>query len=228
MVDAESLARISLFAGLDETERSRLANQVHERHYNRGSMIFEEGDPGDAAYFVCQGRVKIYHLAPDGTEQIKGLFGPGQPFGLVTALDCSPYPASAQAIEDSLVWSIRSEHLQRVLTGRPELSAGVLREVGGRLRQAQGRVHSLAAHTVPQRVAEYLLEQTHVQGGSGRTGPVRIRLTMTHQELGSYLGASRESVTRALSDIRREGAIKAGEADTLVVDPERLRSWLNL
>jgi len=227
VVDAEALARISLFAGMDPVERSRLAQQVHERQYNRGSVIFQEGDPGKAAYFVCTGRVKIYRLSADGTEQLKGLFGPGQPFGLVTALDCSPYPASAEAVEDSLVWSIKSEHLQRVLTSRPEVSVGVMKEVGNRLRQAHGRVHSLVAHSVPQRVAEYLLEQARLQGQSGQTGAVRIRLSMTHHELGSYLGASRESVTRALSDIRREGVIKATEPDTLLVDLERLRSWLN-
>lgn len=228
MVDAEMLARISLFAGMDPAERSLLARQVHERHYNRGSVIFQEGDPGEAAYFVCTGRVKIYRLSAEGTEQLKGLFGPGQPFGLVTALDSSPYPASAEAVEDSLVWSIKSEHLQCVLTSRPEVSVGVMKEVGSRLRQAHGRVHSLVAHSVPQRVAEYLLDQARQQGQSGQTGPVQIRVTMTHQELGSYLGASRESVTRALSDIRREGAIKASATDALLVDLQRLRSWLNL
>ncbi len=228
MVDAESLARIALFAEMEVTERANLAKQVHERHYNKGSVIFREGDPGEAAFFVCDGKVKIYRLSPDGIEQLMGLFGPGNPFGLVTALDSSPYPASAEAVEDSLIWCVRSEVLQRFLTGRPDLSAGVLREVGGRLRQAHGRAHSLAAHTVPQRVAEYLLDLAEKQGGSKESGPVSVRLTMTHQELGSYLGASRESVTRALSDIRRDGVIKSGSSDTLLVDSTRLRSWLQL
>lgn len=226
MVDPAFLSRISLFASLAPSELAELAGHVHERRYQRGAIVFGEGEPGDAAYFVREGRIKIFRLAADGSEQIMGIFGPGQPFGLVTVLDGAPYPASAQATEESLVWMIRSDQLQRVMRQHPNLTTGIFREVGDRLRQAQGRVHSLAVRSIHQRLAEYLLELAAIQGKSGQTGLIRVYLTMTHQELGSYLGASRETVTRAMADLRRDGAVTASAGDAIVLDPPKLHALM--
>jgi CRP-like cAMP-binding protein len=228
VVDAGLLARIPLFAGLARVALDALAENVHERSYQRGEILFREGEPGSASYVVHEGRVKVYQLSPAGHEQILGLFGPGEPFALVPVVDGSPYPATAEATVDSRVWMIPNEQLQRLMAIHPDLSAEVLREVGSRLRRAQGRVHSMAAHSVQQRVAEFLLDQIQVQapGEAGRGDPIAIRMTMTHQELGSYLGASRETVTRSLADLRRDGTIRPGAADSVVVHPDRLRAWL--
>lgn len=232
MQDGRFLEQIPLFAHLGPEERERLSEVFHERQYKRGSTIFEQGEPGGAAYFVREGRVKVYRLTSEGQEQILGLFGPGQPFGLVVAVDGAPYPASAEAVEDCRVWVVRSEDLRRMMVGHPGLIGGVMQEMGGRLRRAQVRVESLARRSVQQRLAEYVLElveqadQGAVRAASDPAGSLLIRMTMTHQELGAYLGASRESVTRALADLRRDGAVLAGPGDALTVDRERLKRWV--
>lgn len=228
MVDAALLARIPLFAGLARADLEALAEKVHERRYQRGEILFRKGEPGSAAYVVHEGRVKVYQLSPAGHEQIMGLFGPGEPFALVTAVDRSPYPATAEATVDTRVWAIPNEQLQRLVTTHPDLSAEILREVTSRLRRAQGRVNSMAAHSVQQRIAEFLVDQIQVQAPGEASGvdPIAVRMTMTHQELGGYLGASRETVTRALADLRRDGTIRPGPGDSVVVHPDRLRAWL--
>jgi CRP/FNR family cyclic AMP-dependent transcriptional regulator len=226
VVTAEMLAHIPLFARLSPEGRAALAREMRERHYPKGAVVFSAGDPGEAAYIVVSGRVKVYRLSPDGTEQLMGIFGPGQPFGLVPALDRSPYPATAETTLDTRVWIIRNEHLQKWMTGNPAFAADLMRVVGHRLRRAQSRVHSLATLSVHQRLAEYLLQQVEDQE-SGDQPAVRIRLAMTHQELGNYLGASRETVTRALADLRREGAVQVHEGDELLVYPDRLQTILH-
>lgn len=226
MIDPEFLAQIRLFAGLLPEDREALAQKMYERRYRKGTVVFGEGEPGAAAYFVREGRVKVYRLTRDGQEQILGVFGSGQPFGLVAVLDGSPFPATAEVAEDARVWVLRREDLQQLLESQPALTDGVLKEVGGRLRKAHGRVHSLAAQSVRQRLAEYLFDLVREQRGDGAAGPVRVRLTMTHQELGAYLGASRETVTRSLADLRREDVVTMGPDDTITVDPDRLRLWM--
>lgn len=227
MVTAADIQQIPLLARLSPAEQKELAGEIHERHYPRGAVIFREGDPGLAVYFVRSGRVKVYRVTPDGHERILGVFGPGQPFGLVTALDGSPYPATAEAAADSVVWAVPSPGLQRWLRAHPALAGGIMQEVGDRLRRAQGRVHSLTGQSVHQRLAGYLLDLVRVQSPDTAGGAAPIRLTMTHQELGAYLGASRETITRALADFRRSGAIRAGAGDNLAVDPHLLQAWLD-
>lgn len=226
MVDPDRLARVPLLAGLTPADLAALATQTHERHYRRGAIIFRQGDPGTVACIVGDGRVKVYQLARSGQEQLMGIFRTGEPFGLVTALDRAPFPATAEATEESLIWSIPAAHLQRLMADRPSLAAKVMQEVGRRLRRAQERVHTLATHTVQQRIVLYLLEQVRLQSSPNGGPMVSLHLTMTHQELGSYLGASRETITRALADLRRDGAVQTGENDRLLVDPTRLEQWL--
>lgn len=230
MVDPAFLAEISLFAGLAPAERELLAGRIYERRYRKGTIIFGEGEAGEAAYFVREGRVKIYRLTPEGVEQILGVFAMAQPFGLVAALDGATFPATAEAADDSRIWVLRRDDLQQLMEVHPGLTSGILKEMGDRLRRAQGRVHSLAARSVRQRIAEYLLDQVTQQAPAGAMGgahsTVTIRLTMTHQELGAFLGATRETVTRALADLRREEVITLGNDDALTVHPERLRIWL--
>lgn len=225
MEETQKLAGLPVFSGLSDADLSTLAGLMRERYYPRGCTIFEVGDPSETAYFVAEGRVKIFRLSSDGTEQILGLFGPGAPFGLITAIDDRPYPASAQTTEDTRVWAIRSQDLRRLMNDRPHLSVKLLQEVGHRLRQAQGRVHALSVQTVHQRLATYLLELARERGCPG-TEAVTVQLTMTHQELGGYLGASRETVTRALADLRRERVVTVTANDGLTLVPARLEAWL--
>lgn len=235
MVTAEMLRRIPLFAGLPAEQRAHLAGAAHERRYPKGALVFSAGEPGEAVYVVLDGRVKVYRLSPDGHEQLMGLFGPHEPFGLVAALDRSPYPATAETTEESRLLALRTSELQGLMAANPPAFAALLREVGQRLRRAQGRVHSLSALSVHQRIAEFLLEQARSRSdGPGRpggdpddvAGAVRIRLTLTHQELGSYIGASRETVTRALADLRRKEALRVLEGDALLLFPDRLQAIL--
>lgn len=219
MVDPDFLALMPLFSPLSAPERGELAALMVERRYHKGTTLFTEGDPSERAIFVHSGRVKVYRLTSGGHEQILGIFGPRQPVGMVAVLSGFPYPASAEAAEDCTVYVIRRADLLRFIEAHPAVALQIMREMGARLRSAYSRVHAMAARSLVQRLGDYLLEQVQ------RHGPT-FQLAMTHQELGAYLGASRETVTRALADLRREGVLRVNPDDTITVDAENLRRWL--
>lgn len=225
MIDSAFLQRIAIFARLEPEDRERVAAAIHERRYRRGAIIFGEGEPGDAVFFVRSGRVKVYRVAPDGREQILGIWGPGAPFGLVTALDGQPYPANAEALEDTTAWMIRTDDFQRLLAELSALSGLAMRTVGGRLRGAHDRVHALSAQGAHQRLATYLLEQARTHG-TPVTGGVLLDLPLTHQELGGLLGTARETVTRAFADFRRTGGVQVQDSGKLLIHPDKLGRWL--
>ncbi|BDG59112.1 Crp/Fnr family transcriptional regulator [Caldinitratiruptor microaerophilus] len=226
MLEPGALRDIAMFAGLSDEELRRVAACVHERRYRKGSVIFSEGEPGEAVYFVRHGRVKVYRVSPEGREQIIAIWTDNQVFGLVVALDRSPYPASAQAVEDSLIWMIRADDLHALLEEIPSLAARTMGTVAWRLRQAQDRVHGLSVSGVQQRLAALLLQHAR-EHGEKVPGGVRMKLDLTHQEIGGLIGASRETVTRVLGDFRREGAIEVREGDVMIVREEQLKRYLD-
>lgn len=226
MADPSRLRNVSIFANLSDEDLQRVAACLHERRYRKGSVIFNEGDPGEAVYIVNHGRVKVYRVSPDGREQIIAIWSDYQIFGLVVALDRSPYPASAQAVEDSTVWMIRSEDLQRLMEEIPAMLGQTMGEVAHRLRQAQDRVHGLAVAAVQQRLAALLLQHARERGEPAPEG-TRLRLDLTHQEMAGLIGASRETVTRVLSDLRRSGAIELRGDDLYIIREDQLRRYLD-
>lgn len=226
MVEPGALRAIEMFDGLGDEDLRRVAACVHERRYRKGAVIFGEGEPGEAVYFVRHGRVKVYRVSPDGREQIIAIWTDNQVFGLVVALDRSPYPASAQAVEDSVIWMIRTDDLDRLLEQIPSLRARLMSAVAWRLRQAQDRVHELSVSGVHERLAAFLLQRARACGEKV-PGGTRMKLDLTHQEIGGLIGASRETVTRVLADFRREGAIEVREGDVLIVRDGRLERYLD-
>lgn len=224
MIERDFLARIPVFAGLPAADLELVAQAMHERQFRKGAVIFRQGDPGEAVYFVREGRVKVYRLAPDGREQIIAIWEPPAAFGLVVALDNQPYPATAEAVEDSLVWMMRVEDYRRLQQGRPELGSRTLHEVADRLRSAHDRVHSLATRDLRSRLAQFLFKQAKERGVRTPRG-WEVEFTYTHEELGGLLGASRETITRALAELRRAKAVQV-YGTQLVLDEKRILDWV--
>jgi CRP/FNR family cyclic AMP-dependent transcriptional regulator len=218
-MQVDDLSSVPLFRAVPPGLHQELVRLFHLRQYQRGAVIFAEGEPGEAVYFVRSGRVKVSRMSAEGHEQTLGLFGPGDPFGLVVLLDRAPYPASAVAVEHCAIWVARCQELLAFLMANPGVMSGVLREVGERLRRTQDRAHALSTGSVHQRLSRYLLSLYQEEGN-----PV-VRLPLTRQELGSYLGATRETISRALTDLRRAGALEPAAEGRLLLHPARLADW---
>ncbi len=227
-VEDRSMARflkgVPIFRDLSSEDLERVAHIVYERRYRKGQIIFAEGEPGEAFFVVKTGRVKVSKLAEDGREQILSIWHPGDPVGMVVLFDGQPYSATAEAADDTTVAMIRVRDFQNLLSGDPRLAGKVLREVGGRLRQAFCRISEMALMDTPTRLASTLLKMAEEDGVPEGAG-IRLAVPLTHQELGNLIGASRETVTRILSDFRRARAIAVDKNGIVITDLRKLRTW---
>jgi len=204
MVRSDVLAKIALFGGLAPGTLGRVAGIAVSRRYPGGATIFAEGAPGAGFHVVVEGRVKIFKLSPDGKEQILHVWGHGEPFGEVAALEGRPYPAHAMALEDTSTAYISRAGLLELVRESPDFALELLGELAGRLRRFAQMVESLSLREVPGRLSAYLLL---LDERLGRTG--QVELDLAKGQLANLLGTSPETLSRILARLAREGMLEA-------------------
>lgn len=208
----EFLASVPLFRDLDAAETARFAQLAREKGYPRGNVIVFEDDPGDAFFVVRQGRVKVVLIAPDGREVILGLLGVGEHFGGLALIDDQPRSAHAVAMEDAQLLVLRREDFRRRVEENPAVAWALLQELSRRLRRADEKIGALVLLDVPGRIAHLLIEAA-VEAG----GPL-IEKPLTHQTIAHLIGASRETVSRALREFVQQGWIATERRRIRLVD----------
>jgi len=219
------LQKIPLFANLKEAELQSLSQIVIERTYKKNSNIFFEGDPGDGVYFIKAGQVKVIKTSEEGGEQILHLLGPGDIFGEVVLFDGSDFPATAQAVVDSQIGMIRNWDMDVFIRANPEVALKLLKVMSHRLRDAQIKIKNLALQDTLRRTVGMLLHLAQEHGKRTAEG-IEINLPLSRQELANMVGTSRETVTRILSRLNKEGLIVLEKQKIIILDEEELQDWL--
>lgn len=212
----EFLATVPLFHDIELDELTRFGELVLEKTYPKTSVIVFEDDPGDAFFIVREGRVKVVLVSDDGREIILGQLGPGEHFGELALIDNRPRSAHVVATEDSTLLVLRREDFRRRVEANPKVAWALLIELSRRLRAADGKIGGLVLLDVPGRIARLLLD--HLPDGSPT-----IDKPMTHQTIAGMIGATRETVSRALRDFQDEGWISVERRRITVTDPDALR-----
>ncbi len=218
--DLAFLRTLALYEGLSDEELAQVAAVSRERRYRKGTILFNEGDPGDVIYFIKEGKVRVTRLAAGGQEQVLQVWGPGAAVGLVVLADKAPYPATAQVVEDAVVYAVRVDDVMALVPESRALAANAFRLVGQRLRMARDTAHDLAVHSTHGRLANLLLKTAEEKGS------LQFNLGLTHQDIAGMIGTSRETVTRVLADFRRTGCIKVQGEDTIISNEKKLREWM--
>jgi CRP-like cAMP-binding protein len=216
-IDAAALRRIPLFATLDQQDLAQVAAMTLERHYERGDLIIMEGDLDGALHYVHAGLVKVFKTSPSGKEQVLRLIASGYTFNDVPALDGGPIPASAAAMEPSIVYVIRRADLRTLIMTRPEVAEAVVQTLTRALRHLVSLVEDLSLRHVTARVAKLLLDQ---EQASQRTQRI---YHLTQQEMAALAGTAREVVGRSLRELEAAGAIEMRQGRAVVLNRERLR-----
>lgn len=219
------LRKIPLFSFLDDDQLAEIDGLIMERTYNRGRIIFVEGEPGEAVFFLKSGRIKISKQSEDGREQILHFIHPGEIFAEVILFDGGPYPATAEAVEDSKVGMIKNSDMERITLSSPGIALGMLKIMSRRLRSAQKQINDLALMDTSRRMASTLLFLVAEQGVPC-DGGIAIDMSLTNQDLANMIGTSRETANRILSDMRRQKTINIDRKQITVTDIKRLKSWL--
>ena len=212
---SEILKKSLIFSSLNEEELSGLAGLSVERSFQPNEFIFWEGDEADYFYVIAQGRIKVVKHASSGKEFIIAFFEPGEMFGEVAAFEGKPYPASAQALSASKVLGINRQNFLDFLATRPKVALRIINILGGRLRDAQGRLKDLAGERVEQRLARILLMLASRMGNT---------LPFTRQELADMAGMTTETAIRLTGGLSERGIIRTSRGQLVVLDEAKLRA----
>ncbi len=210
-----------LFAALDAEDAAALRNSLKETTVPKGEALFNEGDPGDRMYVILDGKVKLGQTSSDGRESLLGVLGPGEMFGELSMFDPGLRTSTATALTDCLVLGIGNEQLRPWLAGRPEVAASLLQALARRLRRTNEAMADLVFSDVPGRVAKALMELGEKFGTVTPEG-LMVTHDMTQEELAQLVGASRETVNKALADFAQRGWIRLETRQVLILDVERL------
>jgi CRP-like cAMP-binding protein len=213
---ADFLASVPMFTGLHRDELLKFAELTRERTYPKGSVILFQGDPGDSLYVLRQGRAKVVLIGEDGREVILGVLEPGAHFGELALIDDQPRSAHVIAMEDSQLLILRREDFRRRVEANPSVAWALLTELSRRLRRADQKIGGLVLLDVPGRISRLLLDL------SAESSNGMIEKPLTHQTIAQMIGASRETVSRAMKEFQEEGLIRVERRRIAVANRDAL------
>lgn len=183
-----------------------VAQRMVHRSASAGTILFRKGETARGVYVLVKGRVEIYRTTADGREQILHSEVPVQSVAELPVFDEGEYPAAGRTAEDSELFFLSRDDFQRLYHEHPEIADAVIRNLGRRLRKLVQVVEKVTLRSVPSRVAKTLLELAEMAGVLTNGGT--FKLSRTQSELAHELATSRESVARALADLRQKGVIQ--------------------
>jgi len=198
----DHLAEIPLFKGLSGVHLESLASISIKKGYHKDEVIFFEGSESTGFYIVISGKVKIYKISSEGKEQILHFFGPGEPFGEVPAFTGDPFPADAEAIEDTVVIFLPKDAFVRLIKKDPSLALNMLAILSHRLQRFTNVIENLSLKEVPSRLAAYLIYSSENENGAHE-----FSLDISKGQLASLLGTIPETLSRILTRMVKQGLI---------------------
>ncbi len=207
------LSSIPGFTGLSENQLEALRQIVVVRHFNKGEIIFSEGDEGNGFYVVADGKVKIFKSSIDGKEQILHIYGPGNPFGEVPVFSGKHFPANAQAMVKSHLLFFPRTAFIALLAKNPSLAMNMLAVLSMRLREFTMQIENLSLKEVPGRLASYLIYLADEQKAVDH-----ISLTISKGQLASLLGTIPETLSRILAKMSIRNLIAVSGREIKLLD----------
>ncbi len=211
------LLNIPGFSGLSQNQLEAIKQIVVDRHFNRGEMIFSEGDEGNGFYVVARGRVKIFKLSSEGKEHILHIVGQGESFGQVAVYAGRLFPANSQAIDRSHLLFIPRTAFVKLITENPSLAMNMLSVLSMRLREFTIQIENLSLKEVPGRLASYLIYLADEQKAVDH-----ISLEISKGQLAGLLGTIPETLSRILAKMSSRNLIEVSGRDIKLLDRKGL------
>ena len=221
-VDIDVVRKAPLFAALNDEAARALMESMTSSHLERSDILFREGELGDRIYVIGEGKIKLGRSSVDGRENLLAILGPGEMFGELSLFDPGPRTATATAIAETQLIALGHEDLDSFLLGRPAVAANLLAALARRLRRTNEALADLVFTDVPGRVAKALLDLSTRFGRPADEG-ILVAHELTQEELAQLVGASRETVNKALADFASRGWIKLEARAVVLTDVERLK-----
>jgi CRP/FNR family transcriptional regulator, anaerobic regulatory protein len=215
------LCEARLYSELSSEQVCQVRGMLHKHQYGSHEILFREGDPSTHLYVLRDGQLKLTIPSASGREQIIGLGVQGHLLGFDT-MDDPIYTYTAETLTPVLVCTIRLKDMLKVLQQNPKISMRVVEILNEELAQAQALIRVLGQKTSMEKVATFILSLIPATK-NGRI-PEQLSLPLSRQEIAELLGLTVETVSRLMSDLKREGVIEAPRGLVRILDINRLQS----
>lgn len=218
------LSEVDLFADLSAAEIEAMDRMAPAVPFSRGQLLYSQAQPIRSLFILKAGRVRIFRVAEDGKALTLAILEPGAVFGEMALVGQRMYDSYAEAIDDALICQLSVTDVERFLLADPRIAIRVARILGERVGELEDRLTDLALRPLQARVAATLLNLTRPHpGASGRFSRSTLQVRLTHEQLASVIGATREATSRVLSDFADRDLIRQGRGRIVITDPARLR-----
>jgi CRP/FNR family transcriptional regulator len=211
----QTLRRNPYFDDLPEEILKEIAGHMQLRGFERGEVLFWEGDACAGLHIIEKGSVKLYRISPQGRQYIVRVLQEGDTCNEVPAFDGGTNPVNVETLEKSKVWVIDDATLRSLVKSHPEFALKVLSNFGRNLRGMVRMVSEMAFYQVTNRLAR-LISQLPAD---------EARPHWTQEQLAAQLGTVREVVARSLRELERSGAIRIEDRRIHIVDEKALSEW---
>ena len=219
--DEAVVRRAPLFSALDDAEASSLRESMVLVKVSKGNTLFKEGDDGNRLYVVLEGKLKLGITSKDGRENLLSILGPGEMFGELSLFDPGPRTATATAVTDARLLSLAHDQVIGWVSEHPKVSLQLLGRLAQRLRRSNEVLADLVFSDVPGRVAKAIMDLGE-RFGVKKVDGLYVNHDLTQEELAQLVGASRETVNKALADFAGRGWVRLEPRSVVVLDIDRL------
>ena len=218
--------KVPIFTVLNSCELIDVLEKIVHKNFKKNEIIFLEGGEAKTLYFINEGRIKLYKYTRDGKEQIMHILSEGDFFGELNLLKESKYGFNAKAIEDCKICTLTNDNFKEILLGKPEIAIKILEVMGERLSRIENLAQNLATNDMDARMT-YLLLELSQKYGRKKYNNINIDLPINREDMASYIGVTRETISRKLKKFEEEGLIKiVGTKKIVILDKEKLSEYI--
>jgi len=222
------LQQVPLFSGLQSEDLEELAKCLYQKTMHRTQVLFQQGDRGDELLIVTEGAVKVELVNPDGKELTLAILRPYQFLGELALLDDFPRSANAIALEDGLLLALNKRDFLRVVQQFPRMMLPITRQLTRRVRVLTEDIASMAFMDTFTRTARKLVNLAQDLGKPGSGLEIVIPQALTHQELANLVGATRETITKILTDMKHRNLIAIHNQKITILNKNEFAEIANL
>lgn len=217
------LSRLALFSQLAPDQRAQVAARAQRRSFAAGVTLYHQDMPGIMLYMIEEGSIRVFSIGRTGQELTLDVLGRGDILGVLSTLDNKPHSSSAITLSPTVVWLISRADFEDSINRFPGIARALIQILVERMRRTTQNIEAMTFQDVQGRLAYEILNLSERHGRKNASS-IEISIPLTQMELASMVGATRESVNKALSALRSQNLIRAEGASMIVISPEGLRN----
>ena len=216
----------NLFSQLSASDIADLEGQSKVRKLKKGDPVYLPTEQADGVLLVAQGRVKVCHATPDGKQSILGFLDVGEIFGELSILGSARRDEYVEATEKTTLVLLPKDAINHVLRKYPELVLGITKMIGLRRQRVEKRLRNLLFRSNRERVIHLLIELCEKYGRMSDAG-ITLDIRLSHQEMASIIGSTRETVTVVLGQLQKESLIQIARRRVVILSLRQLAEAVN-